>query len=70
MRRIYNTAAEAPDGLLKSRSLPLTGKGVVDRNIPNLGVLDMMPGGLRIAECAEGVTGGDLRAATEASSVA
>ncbi len=55
--------------LLKSCTLPLTGKGVVDRVITNLGVLDVVEGGLKIVECAEGVTQDELRAATEATIV-
>jgi 3-oxoacid CoA-transferase subunit B len=51
--------------VLTACTLPLTGKGVVDRIITNLGVLDVVPGGLRIVECAEGVTETELRAATE-----
>jgi 3-oxoacid CoA-transferase subunit B len=37
--------------------------------ITNLGVLDVVEGGLKIVECAEGVTEEDLRAATEATIV-
>jgi 3-oxoacid CoA-transferase subunit B len=55
--------------VLKACTLPLTGKGVVDRIITNLGVLDVVEGGLRIVECAEGVTEAELRAATEATLV-
>ena len=55
--------------LLKSCTLPLTGKGVVDRVITNLGVLDVVEGGMKIVECAEGVTEDELRAATEATIV-
>ncbi|MFX0544898.1 3-oxoacid CoA-transferase subunit B [Roseovarius sp. S1116L3] len=55
--------------LLKECSLPLTGTGVVDRIITNLGVLDVVEGGLRIVECAEGVTEDEIRAATEATLV-
>jgi 3-oxoacid CoA-transferase subunit B len=55
--------------LLKSCTLPLTGKGVVDRVITNLGVLDVVEGGLEIVECADGVTEEELRAATEATIV-
>ncbi|MEO6880499.1 MAG: 3-oxoacid CoA-transferase subunit B, partial [Mycobacteriaceae bacterium] len=43
-------------------TLPLTGKAVVDRIITNLGVLDVVDGGLRIVELADGVTEADLRA--------
>ena len=55
--------------LLKECTLPLTGKSVVDRVITNLGVLDVVDGGLKIVECAEGVTEAELRAATEATIV-
>jgi len=55
--------------LLKECTLPLTGKGVVDRIITNLGVLDVVDGGLKIVECADGVTEDELRAATEATIV-
>ena len=55
--------------VLKECTLPLTGKGVVDRIITNLGVLDVVEGGLRIVECADGVTEDELRAATEATIV-
>jgi 3-oxoacid CoA-transferase subunit B len=55
--------------LLRECTLPLTGKAVVDRIITNLGVLDVVDGGLKIVECAEGVTEGELRAATEATIV-
>ncbi|MEN8917426.1 MAG: CoA-transferase, partial [Octadecabacter sp.] len=55
--------------LLRECTLPLTGKGVVDRIITNLGVLDVVDGGLKIVECADGVTADELRAATEATIV-
>ena len=55
--------------LLKECTLPLTGAGVVDRIITNLGVLDVVEGGLRIVECAEGVTEEDRRGANEATIV-
>ena len=63
-----NKAGESK--VLKSCSLPLTGKAVVNRIITNLGVLDVVKGGVKIVECAEGVTEAGLRAATEASIVA
>ena len=62
-----NKAGESK--VLKSCSLPLTGKAVVDRIITNLGVLDVVDGGLRIVECADGVSEQELRAATEAAIV-
>ncbi|WP_323035865.1 3-oxoacid CoA-transferase subunit B [Pararhodobacter sp.] len=55
--------------VLKECTLPLTGKAVVDRIITNFGVLDVVEGGLRIVECADGVTEAELRAATEATIV-
>ncbi len=55
--------------ILKECTLPLTGKGVVDRIVTNLGVLDVVLGGLQIVEVADGVTEEDLRAATEATIV-
>ncbi|MEM8576363.1 MAG: 3-oxoacid CoA-transferase subunit B [Pseudomonadota bacterium] len=55
--------------VLKSCTLPLTGQGVVDRIITNLGVLDVVEGGLRIVELADGVTEDEMRAATEATLV-
>ena len=55
--------------VLKECTLPLTGKAVVDRIITNLGVLDVVEGGLKIVECAEGVTEEELRAATLATIV-
>jgi 3-oxoacid CoA-transferase subunit B len=55
---------------LKACTLPLTGKGVVDRIISNLGVLDVVDGGLKIVELAEGVSEVELREATQATLVA
>lgn len=55
--------------VLKECTLPLTGKGVVDRIITNLGVLDVVEGGLKLIELADGVTEEEFRAATEATLV-
>ena len=63
-----NKAGESK--VLKSCSLPLTGKGVVNRIISNLAVLDVVKGGLKIVELAADVTEAELRAATEATIVA
>ncbi len=62
-----NKAGESK--LLHECTLPLTGAGVVDRIITNLGVLDVVEGGLKIVETAEGVTEDDIREATEATLV-
>ena len=62
-----NKAGESK--VLKACTLPLTAKGVVKRIISNLGVLDVVEGGLKIVECADGVTEDEIRAATEATIV-
>ncbi len=64
-----HTNKKGESKLLKSCTLPLTGQGVVDRIITNLGVLDVVDGGLRIVETAQGVSEDELRAATEATIV-
>lgn len=53
--------------LLKSCTLPLTGAGVVDRVITNLGVFDVTGSGLKTVETAPGVAFDEVRAATEAA---
>jgi 3-oxoacid CoA-transferase subunit B len=55
--------------LLKKCSLPLTGTGVVHRIITNLGVFDVADGGLRLVECAPGVSVEEIREKTEATLV-
>ncbi|WEX91638.1 3-oxoacid CoA-transferase subunit B (plasmid) [Sinorhizobium garamanticum] len=62
-----NKAGESK--VLKACTLPLTGKSVVDRIITNLGVLDVVDGGLKLVELAEGVTDAEIRSATEATIV-
>jgi 3-oxoacid CoA-transferase subunit B len=64
-----HTSKHGESKVLKACTLPLTGKAVVNRIITNLGVLDVVPGGLKLVECAPGVTEADLRAATEATLV-
>ncbi|PLS23373.1 MULTISPECIES: CoA transferase subunit B [Neptunicoccus] len=53
--------------LLKECTLPLTGKGVVDRIITNLGVFDVVEGGLKLVEMADGVTREEIDSLTEAT---
>ncbi|MCA3262883.1 MAG: CoA transferase subunit B [Telmatospirillum sp.] len=62
-----NKAGESK--VLKACTLPLTGKGVVNRIISNLGVMDVVPGGLKLVELADGVDEAAFRAATAATLV-
>ena len=62
-----NKAGESK--LLKKCSLPLTGQGVVDRIITNLGVFDVVEGGLKVVELAPEVTMEEVRNKTEATIV-
>jgi 3-oxoacid CoA-transferase subunit B len=62
-----NKAGESK--VLKKCTLPLTGKAVVNRIITNMAVFDVVPGGLKLLECAEGVTEAEVRQATEAKIV-
>jgi len=55
--------------LLKECSLPLTGKQVVDRIITNLGVFDVVEGGLKVVELAPGVTREEIGKQTQAKLV-
>ncbi len=55
--------------LLKQCTLPLTGLGVVDRIITDLGVFDVVPGGLKVVELAPEVTMDEVKAKTEAALV-
>jgi 3-oxoacid CoA-transferase subunit B len=58
-----NKAGEAK--ILKACTLPLTGKGVVDRIITDRAVLDVTDQGLKLVEVAEGYTVEDIQNSTE-----
>ncbi len=64
-----HTSKHGDSKLIKSCTLPLTGKGVVDRIITNLGVFDVVEGGLKIVELAPDVTDDEVRSATDATLV-
>jgi 3-oxoacid CoA-transferase subunit B len=63
-----HTAKDEPK-LLHRCKLPLTGAGVVDMVITDLGVftVDRKGGGMTLIELAPGVTKDDIRARTEAN---
>ncbi|GAB3627958.1 succinyl-CoA:3-ketoacid-CoA transferase [Pandoraea terrae] len=52
--------------ILKSCDLPLTGVGVVNRIITDLGVIDVTPNGLKLVELASGVTKEEIQQKTGA----
>ena len=64
-----HTSKHGDSKLLKSCTLPLTGRGVVDRIITDLGVFDVVEGGLKIVELAPDVTEEAVRESTEATLV-
>jgi 3-oxoacid CoA-transferase subunit B len=56
--------------LLRKCDLPLTGVACIQRIITNLGVFDVVAGGLKLVELAPGVTREQVAASTQATLVA
>lgn len=57
MEHVARTKDDTTDlKILPTCTLPLTGVGVVDRIITDLGVMDVTPQGLKLVELADGVT--------------
>jgi 3-oxoacid CoA-transferase subunit B len=60
-----HTARDGGYKIVQECSLPLTGRGCVQRIISDLAVIDVEPEGLVLREIAPGVTLGEVRGATE-----